>query len=256
MDLCGTGGDAAGTVNVSTAAALVAASCGAKLAKHGNRAASSRAGSTDVLQALGIAVARTPHAAEDQFGAYGITFLSAPDFHPALVALAPLRQRLGRRTIFNLLGPLLNPAGVTRQLVGVYAPQLLAPFAAALRRLGSERAWIVHGDGLDELTVTGASDVALLDGSRQRIDPATLGLRLWAKDDLRGGDAGENAALLQAMLQGAPGAYRDIVILNAGAALVVAGLADTLQRGVDEARHGIDSGAALDLLRRLRHQAA
>ncbi len=255
VDLCGTGGDGGHTVNVSTAASFVVAACGIPVAKHGNRAASSRSGSTDVLQALGLEAATSPSTAEKQFDRFGIAFISAPAFHPALARLAPLRRILGRRTIFNLLGPLINPARVLRQLVGVYHPDWLVPFANALRELGSGKAWVVHGDSLDELTVTGINEIAILQGqeiSRMQVDPTSLHLGKWTISDLRGGDPEQNAALMQNMLNGSTGAYRDITIMNAGAALVVAGKVEGLVAGTDMARDCIDSGAALDLLHRMR----
>ena len=259
IDVCGTGGDSSGSVNVSTATALVAAACGVQVAKHGNRAASSQSGSSDVLAALGVGVQSNAAEAADHMDRFGITFLSAPAFHPVLARLAPLRRQIGRRTIFNLLGPLLNPAGIKRQLLGVYSPALLQTYATVLRRLGSESAWVVHGDGMDELTVTGLSlSIVLSSGSLRSasVDPQALGLRLWPVSDLRGGSPEDNAQALESMLAGAHGAYRDIVALNTAAALVVGRKADDLATGLIAAQHSIDSGAALDLLRRLRHKPA
>ncbi len=257
VDVCGTGGDGAGSVNISTAAALVAAACGVRVAKHGNRAASSQSGSSDVLAALGLEVQAAAEGAAQDMGRFGIVFLSAPAFHPALARLAPLRKSLGRRTIFNLLGPLANPAGVERHLIGVYSPSLLPIFQAALAQLGARHAWVVHGNGLDELTVTGPSDAAILrEGrtTRRVVHPQELGLSVWRAQALRGGAPAENAAALERMLNGAPGAYRDAAALNAGAALVVADRVETLRDGVFLAGEAISSGAALDLLQRLRHK--
>jgi anthranilate phosphoribosyltransferase len=249
IDCCGTGGDAAETVNVSTAVAFVVAGCGVLVAKHGNRAVSSRTGAADVLEALGVnlhaPVEPFPPSEEDG----QVLFLFAPRHHSATRHVGPSRVELGTRTIFNLLGPLSNPAGAKRQLLGVFSPQWLEPLAEVLRALGSERAWVVHGgDGLDELTTTTVSSVAeLRDGviHRFEIAPEDAGVARAHPEDLRGGDAQENAAALQAMLDGQRGPYRDIVILNAAAALIVAGRTDRLAEGAALARRSIDSGAAL-----------
>ncbi len=248
IDTCGTGGDGAQTLNISTAVALVAAGCGVPVAKHGNRALSSKSGAADVLEALGVNVDAAPDAVSRAFEEAGVAFLFAPQHHGATRHAGPSRRELGTRTIFNLLGPLSNPAGTRRQLLGVFAPQWLQPFAEVLRVLGSERAWIVHGhDGLDELTTTTHSSVAeLRDGNIRQFEvaPEQAGVARATLDDLRGGDARDNAAALRALLDGEAGPYRDIVVLNAAAALVVADRADGLARGAELARRAIDSGAA------------
>ncbi len=248
IDTCGTGGDGAQTLNISTAVALVAAGCGVPVAKHGNRALSSKSGAADVLEALGVNVDAAPDAVGRAFEEAGVGFLFAPAHHGATRHAGPARRELGTRTIFNLLGPLSNPAGTRRQLLGVFAPQWLVPFAEVLRVLGSERAWIVHGhDGLDELTTTTQSSVAELrdGGIRQfEVTPEQVGVARATLADLRGGDARDNAAALRALLDGEAGPYRDIVVLNAAAALVVADRADGLAHGADLARRALDSGAA------------
>ena len=252
LDVCGTGGDGRHSLNVSTAVAIVVAACGVAVAKHGNRAASSRSGGADVLAELGL-----PELPFDRqqpcLDAVGIIFLHAARHHPAMARVAPVRRALGRRTIFNLLGPLANPAGVRRQLVGVFAEKWLRPMAEALNQLGSERAMAVHGDGFDELAVSGPSRFALLasgivaDGG---IGPERLGLDLRHAEELTGGDAAHNAAELRALLGGKRGAYRDIVVLNAAAALLVADPAHDWASGGAAAATAIDSGAAADLLAR------
>jgi len=250
IDCCGTGGDAASTFNISTAVAFVVAGCGVPVAKHGNRAVSSRTGAADVLEALGVNL-QVPldelHRPQDDADGH-VTFLFAPRHHAATKHVGPSRVELGTRTIFNLLGPLSNPAGAKRQLLGVFGEQWLQPMAEVLSALGSERAWVVHGgDGLDELTTTTISDVAeLRDGTIRRfqVAPEDAGVDRARPEDLRGGDAQENAAALRAMLGGRTGPYRDIVMLNAAAALVVAGRADGLADGAALARRSIDSGAA------------
>ena len=255
VDTCGTGGDGLGTVNVSTATALVVAGCGVPVAKHGNRAVSSKSGSSDVLGALGVDVAAPQAAVEAAMREAGVGFLMAPLYHPAMRHVGPVRADLGLRTIFNLLGPLANPAGVRRQVIGVFAARWLTPLAKVLRELGSEHAWIVHGgDGMDELTLTGASRVAELRDGRVRtftVAPEDAGLARSAADDLVGGDAAANAAAIRRLLDGAPGPYRDIVRLNAGAALVVAGRAGDLRAGAALAARSIDTGAAGAALGRL-----
>lgn len=248
VDTCGTGGDGAGTYNVSTAVALVLAACGVPVAKHGNRAVSSRSGSADVLKALNVNIDASEEVMQKSLKNTGFCFLLAPRHHPAMRHVAPTRQELGMRTIFNLLGPLANPAGVQRQLVGVYQPEWLVPMAEVLKNLGSTSAWVVHGsDGLDELTVTGSSRVAVLkDGNIQtkEIHPEQAGLAVYDAKDLKGGDAEHNAAAVRKLFDGKPGAYRDIVLLNVAAALVVAGVADDLKQGVLRAAEAIDKGAA------------
>lgn len=251
IDCCGTGGDGHGTLNISTAVAFVVAACGVKVAKHGNRAASSRSGATDVLGALGIPLA-SPEVAEKMLAKHGLTFMFAPNHHPAMKAVATIRKELGFRTVFNLAGPLSNPAGVVRQLVGVYDSRWLVPVAEALRALGSVGAWVVHGsDGLDELTLTGPTEVAVLAAGkidRWTITPEDARLKRCTLDDIRGGDAAENAVALNRLLAGETGAYRDIVLMNAAAALIVAGKAPNLKSGVALAAAAIDDGRARNLL--------
>jgi anthranilate phosphoribosyltransferase len=260
MDIVGTGGDAAGTLNISTAAALVVAGCGVKVAKHGNRALSSRSGAADALSALGIPVMETPlEALPRVLAEAGMVFLMAPRHHAALRHAAGPRMELGTRTIFNLLGPLANPARVTRQMTGAFAPEWLRPMAETLARLGTERAWLVHGMGLDELTLAGPSQVVELRDGRIhefQVTPEEAGLPRAPESAIRGGDPAENAAALLALLEGAPGAYRDCVLLNAAAALVVAGRVDDIRAGVPIAAQAIDNGAALTVLNRLRAAAA
>ncbi|MFZ4689469.1 MAG: anthranilate phosphoribosyltransferase [Polymorphobacter sp.] len=251
IDVCGTGGDGKHSLNVSTAVALVVAACGVKVAKHGNRAASSASGAADVLAALGV-----PELPVERLGPclddVGITFLHAARHHPAMARVAPVRRALGRRTIFNLLGPLANPAGVRRQLVGVFAPNWTVPMATALAALGSTRAMVVHGDGYDELTVTGPSAYTLADAgiTTGSISPAELGLATFDAAALTGGDAAHNAARLCGLLAGETGAYHDIVVLNAAAALTVADAALPLTAAAARARAALASGAAQDILSR------
>ncbi|WP_125257305.1 anthranilate phosphoribosyltransferase [Brevundimonas fluminis] len=254
IDTCGTGGDGQHTFNISTAAALVLAGAGLKVAKHGNRALSSKSGSSDVLAALGVNLAATPEQQRRSLDHAGIAFLFAPHYHGAMRHVGPVRAEIGFRTVFNLLGPLSNPAGARRQVMGVYDPRLLEPLAEVLGRLGARRAWTVHGQGLDELTTTGPTEVAeWKDGAVRRfaVAPADAGLPTATIDDLRGGDAEENAAALRALLDGAPGAYRDVVLLNAAAALLVADRADTLRAGAELAAAAIDDGRAAQALARL-----
>lgn len=254
LDTCGTGGDGAHTFNISTAAALVAAGAGVKVAKHGNRALSSRSGSSDVLAALGVNLQAGPELQRRCLDEAGICFLFAPAHHGAMRHVTPIRAEIGFRTIFNVLGPLSNPAGAKRQLLGVYDPRLLAPLAEVLGALGTRRAWTVHGQGLDELTTTGPSEVAeWRDGAVRRfvIDPAELGLAPARLEHLRGGDAEANAAALRQLLDGEPGPYRDIVLLNAAAALVVAEVAEDLGEALALAARAIDEGAAAAALERL-----
>lgn len=255
MDVVGTGGDASGSVNISTCAAFIVAGAGVPVAKHGNRALSSRCGSADVLAALGVGVNLTPELVARCVAEAGIGFMFAPAFHLALKHVAPVRVELGTRTIFNLLGPLLNPAGVRRHLVGVYARQWAEPLARVLGELGSERAFVVHGsDGLDELTLTGPTTVAALDDGAVRVltlAPEDAGLSRVTPAELKGGDAAHNAEALLAVLRGEKGAFRDVGLLNASAALMIAGLAADLKEGVDIAARSIDSGAAAACLDRL-----
>ncbi len=255
IDTCGTGGDASGTYNVSTAAALVVAAAGVTVAKHGNRALSSKAGSADVLTALGVNIETPPKTVERAIEEVGIGFMMAPRHHGAMRHVGGTRVELGTRTIFNLLGPLSNPAGTERQLIGVFAKQWIEPLAHVLKELGSSRAWVVHGaDGLDEITTTNATHVAeLRDGevTTFEISPEVAGLPFADARDLKGGDAEHNAVALRGVLEGKPGAFRDIVLLNAAAALLVAGKVDNLRTGVDLAADTISSGAAVTTLQRL-----
>src|SRR6195952_885308 len=258
IDVCGTGGDGAGTLNVSSAVTFVVAGCGVPVAKHGNRALSSRTGGADVLTALGVNVDAPMAALPAILAEAGCVFLFAPRHHPSMRHAAGPRVELGTRTIFNLLGPLANPARVRRQLTGVFAPDWTRPMAETLAALGHQAAWIVHGMGLDELTVAGPNQVtALRDGTISSfvIEPEQAGLRRAPIAAIRGGDAAFNAAALEAVLCGAPGAYRDTVLLNAAAALIVAGQAGALREGVSIAARSIASGAAfaaLEALRRVR----
>jgi anthranilate phosphoribosyltransferase len=248
IDTCGTGGDNAHTFNISTTVAIVAASCGVAVAKHGNRAVSSRAGSADVLESLGVRIDLTPESAARSIDLLGITFLFAPHYHTALRHAAGPRREIGVRTVFNVLGPLTNPAGASRQLLGVYSDALVQPVAEVLRRLGSERAWVVHGrDGLDELTIYGTSHVAELSNGEIRefeIDPREFGLGAGDRSGIAGGDPSANAEIVRRVLGGEPGPTRDIVALNAAAALVVAGAEPDLASGVARARKAIESGDA------------
>ena len=255
IDTCGTGGDASGTYNVSTAAGLVVAASGVTVAKHGNRALSSKAGSADVLTALGVNIETTPETVERCIADVGIGFMMAPRHHGAMRHVGGTRVELGTRTIFNLLGPLSNPAGTRRQLIGVFAKEWIRPLAEVLGRLGSERAWVVHGaDGLDEITTTATTYVAeLKDGGVEtfEISPELAGLPFARPEELKGGDAKHNASALTAVLNGKPSAFRDIVLLNAAAALLVAEKAKDLRMGIAMAAEAIDSGAAKAVLERL-----
>jgi anthranilate phosphoribosyltransferase len=251
IDVCGTGGDGQHSLNVSTAVALVVAACGVPVAKHGNRAASSKAGGADTLEALGLNLDRASAMAEATLPDLGIAFLFAQAHHPALARVAPIRKALGRRSIFNLCGPLANPAQVKRQLVGVPHPSLIALYREAMELLGTEAALIVSGaEGLDELSVAGTSHIAALGltGIETDVTPERAGLMLHPLEDLRGGDAAFNAAALREMLLGAPGAYRDAVILNSAAALLVAGQVEDWLEGAEEAAEAIDKGLAKGLL--------
>lgn len=255
IDIVGTGGDGSGTYNISTATAFVVAGAGVPVAKHGNKAASSKSGTADALAALGVNLEADIPLVEEAIRDAGIGFMFAPRYHSAMRFVGPSRVEMGIRTIFNLLGPLSNPAGVKRQFTGVFSAEWAVPMAEALGRLGSETAWVVHGlDGIDELTTTGRSLVAeLKDGrvSTFEVGPADIGVPEADPADLKGGTPAENAAALAALLDGESGAYRDIVVLNAAAALVVAGTADSLMDGAAKARQSIDSGvakAALDKL--------
>jgi anthranilate phosphoribosyltransferase len=261
FDTCGTGGDRSGTFNISSAAAIVAAGCGLRVAKHGNRSVSSRCGSADVFEQLGVRIAAPPPVVERTLHEAGIAFFFAPTFHPAMKHAGPTRRDLGIRTAFNLLGPLTNPAGAARQIVGVPRPELTELLARSLLRLGAERAWVVHGaDGLDEISTTGYTKISECRGGAVNtfyLHPADVGLPKAAAADLAGGDAVDNARLLERVIGGAPGAPRDVVLLNAGAALFVAGRADSVADGLAQAAACIDSGAAratLDAMIRLSHE--
>lgn len=255
FDTCGTGGDRSGTFNISTAAALVVAACGVPVAKHGNRSVSSQCGSADVLEALGVKVTASPGVVERCLRDVGIAFFFAPTFHPAMRHAAQARKDLGVRTAFNLLGPLTNPAGATRQIVGVPRPELTELIARALVLLGSTRAWVVHGaDGLDELSTTGYTKVSeCRNGAVQTfyVHPADYGLAKSSLDALRGGDATQNAHRIREILDGANGPTRNIVLLNAGAALFIAGRTDSVRAGIADAASAIDSGEARAVLSRL-----
>jgi len=252
IDVCGTGGDGHHTLNVSTAVSLVVAACDVPVAKHGNRAASSKAGAADTLEALGLNMERAGQMAEETLKDLGICFLFAANHHPAMKRIQPIRQRIGQRTIFNLMGPLANPARVKRQLIGIANPAYVPVYADALHHLGTEHARVVSGDeGLDELSLAGGNEVAVVDagGVRyQRISAADAGLLEHPVAAIRGGDAAHNALALRKLLQGEPGAYRDAVLFNAAAALVVAGVVENIPEGVEEAAEAIDKGLANALL--------
>jgi anthranilate phosphoribosyltransferase len=255
IDIVGTGGDASGSYNISTCAAFIVAGAGVPIAKHGNRALSSRSGAADVLAALGVAIELAPDAVGRCIQEAGIGFMFAPAHHPAMKNVGPTRVELGTRTIFNLLGPLSNPAGVRRQMVGVFSRQWVEPLAHVLKNLGSDGVWVVHGsDGLDEITSTGPTYVAALEKGAVRtfeIAPEEVGIKRQTPEALRGGDAEHNAQALLGVLKGTKGPFRDVAIMNAAAGLVVAGRAKTLKEGVAEAAESIDSGAAKARLDRL-----
>lgn len=255
IDIVGTGGDGSGSYNVSTLAAIIVASCGVPVAKHGNRAASSKSGAADVLTALGVRIGLSPAEAELCLKEAGLCFLFAQTHHASMRHVGPVRTELGTRTLFNFIGPLSNPAGVKRQLVGVPSAAWLVPLTETLRELGSEVIWTVHGsDGLDEITTTGPTEIVVLekgDIRHMRVTPEEVGLARARPHDLKGGDPDHNAAALLAVLEGRPGAYRDIGLINAGASLVVAGRAGDLAEGVAQARAALDSGAARATLSRL-----
>lgn len=252
VDIVGTGGDNVGTYNISTCSAFVVAASGVPVAKHGNRALSSKSGAADVLMALGVAIDLPPARIAAAIREAGVGFMFAPAHHSAMKHVGPARVELGTRTIFNLVGPLSNPASVRRQLVGVYDRRWIEPVATVLAATGSVRAWVVHGsDGLDEMTVTGPTFIASLENgsvSTFEVSPEEVGLSRWPLEALKGGDAAANAVALRAVLDGAPGAYRDIVRLNAGGALLVAGRVASLAEGVALAGELIDSGAARERL--------
>ncbi len=252
FDTCGTGGDRSGTFNISTASAIVLAACGMKVAKHGNRSVSSQCGSADVLEALGVNIQGSSAIAAACLDDAGMAFLFAPTFHPAMKHAAQARKDLGVRTAFNLLGPLTNPARPSRQMVGVPRPELTELLARSLSLLGAERAWVVHGaDGLDELSTTGYTKVSECRGASVQtfyVHPADFGLAKAAPDALKGGDAATNAAIVRAVLSGESGRPRDVVLLNAGAALFVGGRAETVKDGIAQAAAAIDSGASRKVL--------
>lgn len=254
IDVCGTGGDGAHSLNVSTAVAIVVAGAGVPVAKHGNRAASSKAGAADTLEALGLDLDRASDRAEGSLVEIGLCFLFAQKHHPALAPLAPIRKRIARRTIFNLLGPICNPAGVRRQLIGVARPDFIPVYAGAIERIGCDAMMLVAGDEpLDELSIGGPSSIFRLGSigfGPERFEPGIAGLDRHPLDAIRGGDPAYNAAALVRLLDGEGGAYRDAVLLNAAAALIVAGKAGDWTAGVAMAAESIDSGKARDLLRR------
>ena len=256
IDTCGTGGLGWISLNTSTAAAFVAAGAGAVVAKHGNRSVPPKTGSADVLEALGVNLNPTDAQLEASFARAGVSFMFAPAHHDAMKHVGPVRRALGIRTIFNLLGPLANPAGAKRQLLGVYSDLWLAPYAKALRALGSERAWVVHGrDGMDEISTTGPTLVTELNMGEIdtfEIKPEDFGLPLATAEDLRGGKTADNAAALRGVLGGAPGPFADLVALNAGAALLIAGLAADLRDGLQQARVSIANGKAMAALENLK----
>jgi anthranilate phosphoribosyltransferase len=255
VDVVGTGGDASGSYNISTCAAFIVAGSGVPVAKHGNRALSSRSGAADVLTALGVKIDIPPETISACIRTAGIGFMFAPAHHPAMKHVGPTRVEMGTRTIFNLLGPLSNPAGVKRQMVGVFSRQWVEPLAHVLKNLGSVQAWVVHGsDGLDEITLSGPTTVAALEHggvTAFEIVPEDLGLKRVKPDALKGGDAEVNAGALKAVLEGRKGPYRDVAVLNAAAALVVAGKVKTLSDGVRLAEHTVDTGGAEAALDRL-----
>jgi anthranilate phosphoribosyltransferase len=255
VDVCGTGGDGAASLNISTAVTFVLAACGVPVAKHGNRASSSRAGGADVLIALGVNIEPPMIRLPEILTEVGCVFLFAPRHHPALRHAAQVRVELGTRTIFNLTGPMANPAGVKRQMIGVYDPAWLRPVAETLRDLGTETAWVYHSAGLDELTLAGENQVvALSQGeiTEFTFSAADAGLRPAPLEAISGGNAAENAAALLALLEGEPSGYRDTILLNTSAALIVAGVVESLPAGVARAAAAIDSGAALRILETLR----
>lgn len=252
IDVCGTGGDGHHTLNVSTAVALVVAACGVPVAKHGNRAASSKSGAADTLEALGLDLDRATETAEQTLADLGICFLFAAKYHPTAARIMPIRKALGRRTIFNLMGPLANPAGVRRQLVGIARPDYVPIYAEALSRLGTEHSFVVSGDeGLDELSLSGGNEIASVKSGSfemQRVTATDAGLQAAQIEAIRGGDPQYNAAALRALLMGEPSPYRYAVLFNAAAALIVAGEVDDWRAGVEEAAEALDKGLAKSLL--------
>lgn len=254
IDIVGTGGDAKGSYNISTCTAIVTASCGIPVAKHGNRSLSSKSGASDCLTALGVNIELSPSQITDCIEEAGIGFMFAPAHHSAMRYVGPSRVELGTRTIFNLLGPMCNPASVKRQLLGVFAPQWVLTAAKVAQKLGSEKLWVVHGEGFDEVTITGTTQVAeLVDGSVNtfEINPSDFGFDVASESAIAGGDATENAKALREVLDGKPSAYRDMVIMNTACALLVADEAKDLQDGAAQAKTAIDSGAAMTTLEKL-----
>ena len=263
MDIVGTGGDGMGTLNISTATAFVVAGAGVPVAKHGNRNLSSKSGAADALGQMGIDVMVGPEIVERGIAEAGIGFMMAPMHHPAIKHVMPTRQELGCKTIFNIIGPLTNPAGVKRQLTGAFAIDLIYPMAETLQELGSEKVWLVHGaDGTDEISISGETSVAVLEDGKihgRQVHPEEAGLTVHPLRDILGGTPQENGHAFQALLDGAPGAYRDAVLLNAAAALIVADKVTTLVEGVEMARESIDSGKAkhaVETLARITSEAA
>ncbi|MFH2202657.1 MAG: anthranilate phosphoribosyltransferase [Elusimicrobiota bacterium] len=260
IDTCGTGGDGLQTFNISTAAALVAAGAGAAVAKHGNRSVSSKSGSADVLESLGVRIDAPPGEARRSIEETGFGFLFAPVFHPAMRHVAPARRELGVRTVFNLLGPLCNPARVRRQVVGLYDADLLETYARVLLRLGAQRVLVVHGeDGMDEMSLAAPTRVCFADASDglrlETVTPEDAGLTRCAAEDLRGGDAAENARLMEGVLEGRPGPLLEATLYNAGAALTAAGMSRSIKEGTAAARDSVRAGKARDVLDALRARA-
>jgi anthranilate phosphoribosyltransferase len=255
IDVVGTGGDGSGTFNISTTAALVVAAAGVPVAKHGNRAITSASGSADVLDALGVRIDHDAASAGASLRVTGFAFMFAPGFHPAMKHAGPTRREIGVRTAFNLIGPLTNPAGTTRQLLGVADPVAAVRIADVARLLGTERTFVIHGDGVDELPLDGSGvlyDVSPDGVERVAVDASALGLRRASTAKLAGGSAADNARITESVLRGESGAQRDVVMLNAGAALMVAGAVDSLEAGIDRAGLTIDAGLGSELLEALR----
>ena len=260
IDIVGTGGDAKGSLNVSTATAIVVAGCGVKIAKHGNRALSSKSGAADVLMALGVNLELSPGQITDCIEDANVGFMFAPAHHSAMRFVGPTRAELGVRTIFNLLGPMCNPAGVKRQLLGVFSPKWMITMAKVLRELGSEKVWVVHGDGFDEMTITGTTQIAVLDKGEvlpKELSPSDFGLKVQSADAIAGGDAEYNAKAMLELLDGKPSAYRDMVLMNAASSLVIADRASDVMQGMEIASAAIDEGkskASLDRLVEISNQ--
>jgi anthranilate phosphoribosyltransferase len=255
VDTCGTGGDSAHTFNISTAAAFVAAAAGARVAKHGGRSVSSKSGSADVLESLGVNLNQTPQQVADGISRIGVGFMFAPNYHSAMKYAAPVRRELGVRTLFNILGPLTNPAGAENQVIGVFHADLVGIVARVLQQLGSHHVMVVHGeDGLDEITIAGKTRIGELkhgEVSEYTIRPEDFGMKVSAIETIQVQDSDQSKALLQSVLDNQPGPALDIVLLNAGAAIYVSGVADTLKQGVIRARAAVESGAAKEKLRQL-----